>query len=453
MKTLGLNVVLVLAMIVTAYGQDRQNQRQPVSKPADVQSPSDQSRLPTIDLPEFVITGIATIDPPDVEKNRTEESGVYKRHPSENLPGLRDQATVDIGERFKQSLFATGEVRDGLLMASMGTYFSPMLMASYGISTSDHGILGEAGYSRTRGFARFTDASRGFLAADGSLVLRSPGTIFDEARLSGGGSVEIRKYKFYGSTTPSVQREWSAVEVGLRAASGVGAPQNYHGGLEYRSLSLTDSSATVTENHVTISGGSGVSVLDVPLEVDASVDLSTITAATPVSLSLFRLSLTSMPFRWKDLSLVVALNGFAVSGMGGQRGNYVYPAVRMRYAGLPSHDVYVGFYPAVAFVALRGQSARAPYLSAVSVIRHPVDRLALSGGVESSWSESIQTKIHVEYQKATDVALYDDGADTGIGTFRYGGTTSILSARMDAVANITPIDYFAVAVTARSSRN
>ncbi|MBI4418195.1 MAG: hypothetical protein HY563_05415, partial [Ignavibacteriales bacterium] len=41
----------------------------------------------------------------------------------------------------------------------------------------------------------------------------------------------------------------------------------------------------------------------------------------------------------------------------------------------------------------------------------------------------------------------------GIGTFRYGGTTSILSARMDAVANITPIDYFAVAVTARSSRN
>lgn len=53
----------------------------------------------------------------------------------------------------------------------------------------------------------------------------------------------------------------------------------------------------------------------------------------------------------------------------------------------------------------------------------------------------------------TDAPLYEDGSDSGIGSFRYGGTTSILAARADLVANITPIDYFSLSTTVRSSKN
>jgi len=430
--------------------QDRENTRPP-SRPADVQSPAAQ--LPKIDLPEFVITGTATIDPPDVRKNSTDDSGIYKRHPSENLPGTRDAGTVDLGERFRRSLFATGEVRDGFLTAKLGTFFSPSVGMSYGVSSESYGVHGRLEYARTKGFARFTDASRGLLAAGASLVLDHPGTVFHESRLDGEASYEIRKYKFYGSRWPSIQRERTVGDLQLGIASAVDAPQSYLARLEYRGLTLSDSSASVTENHVTIMAGSGIPILEFPLEFRAAADLSTITAATPVSLSLFRLSLLSVPFRWKEFSLSVILNGFAVTGMNNQRGNYVYPEVRMRYVLSDNHVVMLGYHPSVEYATLREETFRQPYLSGLSVIRHPVDRLALSGGVESFWAGWITTKLSATYRRTTDLPLYSDGANSGVGSFQYGGTTSLLTVRADAVANITPNDYFAVAATANSTKN
>lgn len=430
--------------------QDRENTR-PSSRPADVQSPAAQ--LPKIDLPEFVITGTATIDPPDVRKSTTDESGIYKRHPSENLPGMRDAGTVDLGERFRRSLFATGEVRDGFLTAKLGMFFSPSVGISYGVSSNSYDVHGRAEYTRTKGFARFTDASRGFLAAGGSLVLDHPGTVFHESRLDGEASYEIRRYKFYGSRRPSTQRERTVGELQFGIASAIDAPQNYHARLEYRGLTLGDSSASVTENHVTLMAGSGIPVLEIPLEFSAALDLSTITAAAPVSLSLFRFSLLSVPFRWKKFSLSVVLNGFAVTGMNNQRGNYVYPAVRMRYRVSDNHAVMLGYHPSVGYTTLREESFRQPYLSGVAVVRHPVDRLALSGEIESSWAAWMSTKLSATYRRTTDLPLYSDSADSGVGSFQYGGTTSILTVRADAVANITPNDYFAVAATANSTEN
>lgn len=441
--------VIVVAFALPAVAQETR----PPARPPDVQTPGGQADLPKIDLPEFVITGTEVIDPPEVDKRATEESGIYRRHASENLPGPRDRGTVDLGERFRRSLFATGEVHDGLLKAQLGTFFSPLVAAAYGISTATFGMLGRAEYRRTKGFADWTDASRAFLGGEASLILTNPGTIFDDSRLSGGAAYDIRKYKFYGSISPSVQREWLVGSVGIRIASAVGAEHNYHAGLDYRGFSLSDSSSVVTENHVTIAAGSSVPVMEVPLELAASADLSTVTVGSPVSLSLVRLSVSSVPVHWHGLSVSVALNGFAVGGMAGQSGSYVYPSVTARYAASPMHTLHVGYHPGVSFATLRERSEAYPYISAASVIRHTVTRLALSGGVESSWSDQLRTKVQLEMRRMTDAPLYEDGADSGIGSFRYGGTTDVLSARVDLVANITPIDYFSLSATLRSTRN
>jgi outer membrane receptor protein involved in Fe transport len=98
-------------------------------------------------------------------------------------------------------------------------------------------------------------------------------------------------------------------------------------------------------------------------------------------------------------------------------------------------------------------SLRFPYLSSAAVIRHTTDRLAFSTGIESEWSDQLRTRVSFEFRRSTDEPLYDDPTASGIGMLEYGGTTTIVAARVDAVANITPIDYFGIALTTHSGRN
>ncbi|MEX1139474.1 MAG: hypothetical protein WEB33_11220 [Bacteroidota bacterium] len=454
-----IRVVFLVILIVgtAALGQERETQsggkRQPSSRPVEVQTPQGQTPLPKINLPEFVITGKASLDPPAVDKEPVDESGLYNRHPLENMPGARDRGTIDLGMRFKQSLFATEEVRSGMILGSLGTFFTPLVMASYGVSSTQHGILGKASYRRTKGFAQFTDASAAALAADGNMVLRSSNEYFDETRLSGGARYDIRKYKFYGSQTPSVQRDWSVVGLNVGASSGIASPLSFHAGLEYRGHTLQDSSATVTENHVTIAAGSELPVFDVPLDVRFVADLATIARATANPLSLFRLTVASPRWVWGDFSMRVAVNGYALEGMNGQKGTYFYPDIRVQHPLSHTHKAFLGFHPSVIFATLREGTSRFPYLSSLAAIRHTVNRLAFSSGIESEWSDRIRTRVSFEFRRSTDEPLYDDSSDSGIGLLAYGGTTTVAGVRVDAVANITPIDYFGIAITARSVRN
>lgn len=451
------SILIALLASSFAIGQDRETRtdgkQQPSSRPVDVRSPQEQVPLPKIELPEFVITGTGSIDPPAVDKGSVEESGLYNRNRLENMPGARDRGTIDLGERFKESLFATGEVRNGMILGSLGMFFSPVIAGSYGISSTGYGILGRASYRRTKGFAPFTDASTASLGADGNMVFRSTNEYFDEVRLSGGISYDIRKYKFYGSKTPSVQRDWEVVGFGIGASSGIAAPLPFHGRLNYQAHSLQDSSTVVTENHVTIAAGSQLPVFDVPVDVQFAAELATVSRATASALSLIRLSIGSPRWSWGDVSLRVTVNGYAVEGMSGQKGSYLYPDIRIQHQLSRNHSAYLGFHPSVSFATLRESSRRFPYLSSASVIRHTVDRLAFSTGIESEWSDQLRTKVSFEFRRSTDEPLYDDPAASGIGRLEYGGTTTIAGARVDAVANITPIDYFGMALTARSGRN
>lgn len=450
-------ILILLLAGSPALAQEREPQtsgkQQPSSRPVDVQTPQDQTPLPKIDLPEFVITGTASIDPPAVSKGSLDEPGIYNRNPLENMPGARDRETIDLGMRFKQSLFATEKVRSGMILGRLGTFFSPLVMASYGVSSAEYGILGKASYRRTKGFSRFTDASAAALAADGNIVLRSSNEYFDEVRVMGGAKYDIRKYKFYGSQIPSTQRDWSVAGLHLGASSGVSAPLSFHGGLEYRGHTLQDTSTTVTENHVTIAAGSELPVFDVPLDVRFTADLATIAHATTSPLSLLRLTVASPRWTSGDFSLRVALNGYTIEGMSGQKGSYFYPDIRVQHRLSRSQTLFFGFHPSVIFATLRERTRQFPYLASTATVRHTVERLAFSSGIESEWSDKLRTRISMEFRRLTDEPLYDDSSDSGIGSLMYGGTTTIAGAQVDAVANITPIDYFGIAFAVRSGRN
>ena len=449
-------VVLTLVVPLLALGQEPQSEQgrqEPPSRPIDVSRQQQQAPLPKIDLPEFVITGTGSINPPNVEKDSLDVSGRYERNPLEDMPGARDSETIDLGLRFKQSLFSTGIVRDGLVTASLGSYFTPHILGSYGVSSSSYGFLASAEYRRTTGFVQYTDKSLADLGADGSIIFHSPNIYFNEARLSGGTSYNIEKYKFYGSTSPSAQRSRSVFGFQLGANSAIGGPWPYHGGLEYRSAGISDSTAEVSENHVTLAAGSQVPVFTVPVGINLTVELASILAQSTSSLSSVHLNVRSPEWHWNGFTLFAALNGYAVNGMLGQQGSYFYPEIRLSHQLTPVHTVFLGFHPSVQFSTLRELSAVFPYLSGNSDVRHTMNRLDISGGTESVWANDFTTRILFGYQQSSDIPLYDDSPESGIGTLVYGGTTTMASIRFDGVAYITPNDYFALALTARSTQN
>ncbi|HEX9615626.1 MAG TPA: hypothetical protein VGA55_08960, partial [Bacteroidota bacterium] len=206
-----------------------------------------------------------------------------------------------------------------------------------------------------------------------------------------------------------------------------------------------------TENHVTFAAGSQVPVFSVPVEVNMTLDLASILTQAASSLSLFHMNIKSPEWRWGRFSLAAAVNGYALKGMLGQDGSYLYPELRISHRLTPIHTIQLAFHPSIRFATLREMTRQYRYLSGSAVIRHPNDQFVLSGWTESVWSSELTTRATFEYERSTGIALYDDS--TGIGTLAYGGITTTASVRFDGVAYITPIDYFALAVTARSTHN
>ncbi|MBI2619620.1 MAG: TonB-dependent receptor [Ignavibacteriales bacterium] len=450
-------ITLTLVFACSVIAQDRPEssggKQQPASRPVDAAAPTAHSSLPTIDLPEFVITGTTSVNPPDVQKGFLDEGGTYKRNPLENSPGTRDRETIDLGARFKQSLLTTSEGLYGIAGAGLGTFFSANVFGSFGQSEKSYDFLGDARYRRTRGFMRFTDASGGRLGLKGSLIVRSESHLLDEARVSGEASYGLSKYKFYGSLSPSLGRDWSNVRFGTRAVTSLNAPAVVSAGLIYQALAVHDSSAATTENMVTIDAGGQVPVFDFLLDVKAGLRLTTVTSGSINNLSEASVTIGVPPRSWGNFLFEISATGFAIRGMAGQQSSYLYPHLVARYSGLKNQILFLHFRPQVKYTTLREQIHINPYLSANMVIRHEIHRWAVAGGIESDWSSWLGTRMELRIQSVDDYPLFADSAASGIWALVYGGRTSLAAFRVDAVANITTNDYFALAVTARTAKN
>jgi len=404
----------VLSLSVAAQDRtDQAGRQQPPSRQADVASPAPSSALPTIDLPEFVITGSASINPPDVQKGLYEEGGATRRNPLDNTPGSRDRETIDLGARFKQSLLTNPEGLYGIAGADLGTFFTSHIFGAFGRSSETYDILGEADYARTRGFMRFTDASSGNLKLRGSLVVGSPSELLNGARVNGAASYGLSKYKFYGSVSPAVQRDWSAFGFLVGGVTSLDSPAMLSAGLEYKAFAVQDSTAETTENRVTIGASAKLPVLDFPINVSGALTLATITSGSSNNVSLATLTLGIPPLSWAEMVVQISASGFLVKGMAGQEGSYFYPHVLVRFSGIQGQTLFLEFTPNVKYASLEGHIQAHQYLSSNSVLRHEIHRSQVSAGIESEWTGWLGTRMELRAQSIDNYPLYADSSKTG----------------------------------------
>lgn len=450
---LGFSLLPVL-LVAQDPGTQKKGKREPASRPLEgSQDPRQVSPLPTIDLPEFVITGTASINPPDADKSLYDEEGIYRRTAAENSVGARERETIDLGERFRQTQIMSSKLPAGMILASLGNYFTPRLMISSALSDPSYDLAGSATYRRTKGFARYADESEGGIGLHGSHELVTGSVSVPHARLGGDLKYDVRSYKFFGSARPSTERNVSRLSFGAEARADLGTDASAAAGLRFGTFGIKDSGTTTTENSVNVDIRSTVPIFDFPVDVDGEAWLNTVTAVTARKLSIMSLSVGTPRMFLGDASIIVRLKGYRIVGMTGQEGGYLYPNILFRFDMTQTQTAFASYQPGVEFNSLGQSIERNRYLSSGAIIRHTNARLAVAAGVESNWTSWLRTKLWIDYRSMTDYPLYADTAGVGIWSLEYGGKTEITTFHIDGVANIGSNDYFAGSVEARTGRN
>ncbi|MGH2566721.1 MAG: hypothetical protein ACRDGA_00155, partial [Bacteroidota bacterium] len=233
-------VVVLPAQEKTGTPEKKEPEARRVELPAAQQAQSNP-QLPKIELPEFIITGIASINVPDVHKIELESSAqpadlsAYKAN-----VGARGRETLELENRQKEFLSAgKAPVLNGQAVASLGTYFTPRLHLWLGRMNREYDYRVEAGYHRTKGYAANTDRSGGTIGVNGGVMFRAGA--LQGGRLGGSAAWGTEKYRFFGSLTPTARRTRSNALFDASVLSSPEAAFTWQANLGYRYDNIDDS--------------------------------------------------------------------------------------------------------------------------------------------------------------------------------------------------------------------
>lgn len=466
-KILLLLSVLFVVSVVVAQEKPTPEKFQPAQKrleaaaPAmDVQRPSvigknqNSQALPKIDLQEFVITGIASIDLPSVEKESADERTENIELGLDRTVGARDRGTVEFLVEEKQGFTnPANQVFSARILASMGNYFTPKLGVWVSQSNAEYQYLGEAYYHLTKGYAPYTNSSGGSIRAKGSMVLYSSSSWLNNATLSGNGGYGTEIYRFYGSPTPSLTRTRSSLSGGASIAGSPSSPLDYSLVAGFKNLAITDSSNNTTQNK-----------FDIKLQsrfpfgrtaIVGNVHFSTVSLSQTQSntLSYLEISAGNSSIWWDRFFLQASANLYVTRGMRNQKLTRLYPHVSIGYQLFKQTTLLASYKGGVNFSTLDSHIEQNPYLSANAVLLHPDIPVDITGALETNWSEHVRTRFSYHYREIEGYNLLTDVASPGIWNFFYGGKTTIATFQTDLFAQVYPNSYFTVGLAVNSTKN
>ncbi|MEX1275354.1 MAG: TonB-dependent receptor [Bacteroidota bacterium] len=434
---------------------------EPASPAQDVKVPSatDQDRqqpgnLPTIDLPEFVITGIVSIDLPEVDKEGPDEH-LERLAPEFRNPFAadRDRETIELTVNEKTGFEGPlDESFSGRALASIGTYRTPRIGLWLGRQTEEYHTMVEGGYQLTEGYAPFTKRTKGVVGLEGGITLNSPLGLLQGGIFGGSASYGSETYRFFGSRTPDATRSVSIGSLGmsLRNESG-GSPFEYELAMGFSNLSVTDSTTVSTENRFDATFNSAVPVGIA--RILGSLRFSTITAAGG-GLPYGEASVGSSILWWGRFYVQPAVHAYFAEGMANQKLGRVYPHLLVGVRVSERTTLSATYRGKISYTTLGARLAPFPYLSTTTLLRHadvPVDALV---SLETDWDAVWRTRFSSRYQSIKGHPLYTDLlASPGMGRLFYGGTTTLAAYRTEVFAKFSANSYFAFGLTVQSTKN
>ncbi|MEK6755646.1 MAG: hypothetical protein AABZ02_05795 [Bacteroidota bacterium] len=425
------------------------------ARPAVGQAESHRSELPKIDLPEFVITGIASIDLPEAEKaSPVEDTGWLPLVFVDPVAVARDRNTIEIAVREKLSVHeVSAPSLNGRLMASIGTYSTSRVGLWLGQLNPDYSYLADVEYRSTKGYAPFTNRTGGHLTAQGEIPLRSSSSWLDGGKAGGFAKYGSHTYRFFGSSTPSLSRTASDLAFGATLTSSSASPIDYRAALGFSTLSLSDSSAKTTENQFSIRVDSWFTVASIPLQSRVQLVTASLSGSSTGTLPYVEANVGTQRLWWSNFFAQVSAHFYHAQGMLNQRLTRAYPRVSLGYVLSGKSTLSVSYRGEVRNGTLSSFVKACPYLSSASLVQHADVPLDITAALESDWNEVWRTRFSGRYRSIREYPLLTEGLQQGIWTMAYFGTTTVITYALDLFAKFNSNGYFGLSAAVNSTKN
>jgi hypothetical protein len=415
-----------------------------------------KSAMPRVDPPEFVTTGNAVTDLPEVEKQSAPEDSLLNLPTSIlNLPLTRSRETAQFALGAKEGIEGSRlSPYTGQVSASLGTFFSPHAGLWIGRTLGDYFFSVDGQYDRTKGFAPYTDRSGGSVDLEGGTKLKSYNPYFDQSDIHSELRYNSDTYNWYGTRRPSLSRNKTDFGLSADIMNWNTSPISYRGDLGYENFEVDDSSQKVAETRLILGGATRFGLFSVPLTAKFNAYLGSISYGHSSSgLSLFDVAIGSERYFWGAFSLEGSVHGYFANGMEEQRFVRLYPHLDVAYQLNERHTLRVSYAPEAKPVALSSMINENRYLSATSKIKHTDNQGDAMLAIESDWSAGTRTKFEARVQSMKEYPLYSDSLSQGIWVLAYGGRSTIASFSGEIFAKLPANDYFASKLTATISNN
>lgn len=462
-------VVVLLTILVSAYAQEKPT---PPSKPqteprvVGVTSSDTSSRrsgqdiatrnaqgLPKFDLPEFVITGVATIDLPEIDKQSGDEP-VHTLELPNPVEAARDRSTVEFVSEEKEGLSLPNQpMKSGRVQASTGTYFASRFSLWLSKLSPEYRILGDLEYGISKAYLPFTNRSEAQVNVTGDMTLRGPAEWYDRALLRGDLGYGSETYRFYGSPTPSATRTVTQFQLAANLDSPRELLFNYSGNAGLSIAGFSDSSSSVTETQFRLGAESNLLVGAVPIDGRIDLSLASVSGSSGGSLPYLEAAIVMQKLWYRGFFVQASGHFYFTQGMLGQKLARLYPHIVVGYRFLENSVASISYLGRAQFNTLSGLIQFHPYLSATSTVRQsdlPFDLVLV---LETNWSELWRTRISARYQTVRDYPLYTQGGQKGIWTMAYFGTTSLATYQAQAFAKFAANSYFTMSLEINSTKN
>jgi hypothetical protein len=408
-----------------------------------------QRPLPKFDLPEFVITGIASIDLTKLEKIMVDESAVVSQ-PLLKSPEkiLRDRETLELEIKSREGYSQEQASKySGFIKADIGTYFTPEAELQFGQSLPEYYYSFGAQYFLTKGYEQSTDRSSGDLTASGGTTLISSVPILRNAAVNGKLGYQSESFHFYGSATPTLQRTLSDFQLltGIENQTLNNFP--YSAGISLESIAISDSSASTSETRFDLNYQTSFPFASLPIHTKLHFMYAT------DRLAFMDLSASVQNFWYGGVLFEGSLHLYWAKGMAGQDLVRLCPNLTASYYVTSQHRVFISYEPMFIPMTLAANIIANRFLSAASIVKHEDVTSAGELGIESHWTEAVKSRVSLNVKSARELPMFSDSSRQGVWMLAYGGQATIVTFCAEMVAKLNSNDYFASNILLRSTND
>ncbi len=414
-----------------------------------VQTKTTQRPLPKFDLPEFVITGTASIDLPKLEKIMIDDSPVVQElilKSSEK--SLRDRETLELEMKSRGSDSQVQASKySGFAKASIGTYFTPQAELQFGQSFPEYFYSFGGKYFLTKGYATNTDQSSGGLTARGGTTLTSTEPIFRNAALNGKLGYRSESFHFYGSATPNLQRTLSNFQLQAELENQTLNNFPYSAGISFENMDISDSSISTNDTRLDLNYQTSFPIASLPVHTKLHFMFAT------GGLTFMDLSAGVQNYWYGGILFEGSLHLYWAKGMAGQDLVRLSPQLMASYQITSQHRVFVSFDQMVVPMTLTSNIFTNRFLSAASIVKHEDITGAGELGIESNWTEAVRSSVSLNVKSVRDLPMFSDSSNQGVWILAYGGRAIIVTFCAEMVAKLNSNDYFASNIFLRSTND